>query len=628
MIRSRSTHYGIRAVLALLTAALALAVWWLPAYAQAQEKDQEASETKPAAGGASTGGVYAARRDEKNRPITAGGFVDDAPAVFDDDTVKSGLGVFELKTASGKQRYILETTTGGVALFDYDNDGWLDVYLVNGSTLGALAGKEAAPKAALFRNRHDGTFDDVTAKAGVANERFGMGVAAGDFDGDGWTDLYVTNYGKSRLYRNKGDGTFEDVAEKAGVSFDGWATGATFGDYDGDGRLDLFVVGYVAWDLANPPEPGANGVGFNFCGYRGVQVMCGPRGLKGLGDRLYRNKGDGRFEDVTAKARVGDPEGYYGFGCAMFDADGDGDLDLAVANDSTPNLLYLNKGDGTFEDMSLPSGFALSENGREQACMGLAIGDYDNDGRDDLFVTNFSDDSNTLYHDDGDAFFTDVTFQAGLGETSIPFLGWGTGFLDFDNDGLKDLFVANGHVYPEVDKQDWGMTRAQRPLLFRNRDGRKFDLVPAATGSGLAAVRCARGAAFGDLDNDGDVDVVLNCMDGKPLLLRNRGAAGAHWLTVKLVPGKGSAGSAIGAAVTCVAAGVSQRGLVISGGGYVSQSDLRVHFGLGKAAKVERLEVRWPSGRREQFAVGAVDKIVELTEGGGTVVKAAAGGSK
>lgn len=579
----------------------------------------------PKQGGVSTGGVYAARRDAQNRPITAGGFVDSAPVLFEDATERAGLGGFVLRSGGEKKRYILETTSGGVALFDFDNDGWLDIYLVNGSTLDALKGKAAAPRGALFRNKRDGTFEDVTAKAGVGNERWGMGCAVGDIDNDGWLDLYVTNFGKSRLYRNKGNGTFEDIAEKAGVTFDGWATGAAFGDYDKDGNTDLFVVGYVEWDLEHPPEPGATGVGYNFCTYRGVEVMCGPRGLKGKGDRLFRNKGDATFEDTTAKAGVGDAAGYYGFGVAWFDADQDGDLDLAVANDSTPNYLYLNNGDGTFEDFSLPSGFALSENGREQACMGLAVGDYDNDGKLDLYVTNFSDDSNTLYHNDGDASFMDVTFQSGNGEPTIPFLGWGVGFLDFDNDGLLDLFVANGHVYPEVDKQDWGMTWAQRTLLLRNRDGKRFDLMPAASASGLAVVRSARGAAFGDLNNDGSVDVVLNSLDAAPSVLMNKPTAGAHWLSLQLVGSKKSPRDAIGAEVTCSVGARKLHGYVISGGSYISQSDLRVHFGLGSETKVESVTVRWPDGVTESFAIPGVDRVVRIVEGESTKTK---GGAK
>jgi hypothetical protein len=566
-------------------------------------------------GGSSTAGVFKPRRDAQNRPITAGGFVDGAPVLFEDASKRSGLAGFVNRSGDKEKRYILETTSGGVALFDFDNDGWLDVYLVSGATIGALKGKEPIPKAGLFRNRRDGTFEDVTARAGVANERWGMGCAAGDYDNDGWLDLYVTNFGRSRLYRNKGDGTFEDVAERAGVTFGGWATGAAFGDYDRDGRLDLFVAGYIEFDVDNPPAPGPSGMGFSFCQYRGVNVMCGPRGLKGQGDRLYRNRGDGTFEDVSERAGVADKAGYYGFGVAWFDADADGDLDLAVANDSVPNALYLNKGDGTFEDASLASGFALSENGREQAGMGLAVGDYDNDGRDDLVVTNFSDDYNTLYRGEGPAIYSDVSTQAGIAEPTYPFLGWGVGFLDYDNDGLKDLFFANGHVYPQVDNHDWGMTWEQRPLLFRNVDGKRFDAVAPAAGSGLAIVRSARGCAFGDLDNDGDVDVVLNNVDTAPSVLLNRGTPGANWLTVKLV---GAAPrDAIGAAVTLMAGGRRQRGLVSSGASFLSQSDLRVHFGLGPASRVDKLEVRWPSGAVDQVEVPGINRIIVVEEGGG-----------
>jgi enediyne biosynthesis protein E4 len=573
------------------------------------------AQQAPPQGGASTGGVYPTRRDSQGRPITAGGFVDGAPVLFDDGTTKAGLDKWVERSGGPTKRYIVETTSGGVALFDYDNDGWLDVYLVNGGTIEALKGKQPMPKAGLFRNRGNGTFEDVTDRAGVANDRWGMGVAAGDFDNDGWSDLFVTNFGASRLYRNKGNGTFEDVATVAGVTFDGWATGAAFGDYDADGKLDLFVAGYIDFDVNNPPEPGPSGASYNFCAYRGVTVMCGPRGLKGAVDRLYRNKGDGKFEDVSAKAGVGDTSRYYGFGVAWFDANGDGKLDLAVANDSVPNYLYINKGDGTFEDVSLPSGFALSENGREQACMGLAVGDVDNDGRDELLVTNFSDDSDTLYHNDGDATFTDVTVQAGIHEPTFPFLGWGAGLVDVDNDGRRDIFVANGHVYPEVDKYDWGMTWAQRPLVFRNRDGKRFDPVPAATGSGLAVVKSARGAAFGDVDNDGDIDVVMNNIDATPTLLLNRGARENHWLQVKVVGGGKVPRDGIGSVVVCTVGGQRLRGRVASGESYQSQSDLRVHFGLGKATRVEKLEVFWPDGTVQAVPVSAVDQILTVTRG-------------
>ncbi len=586
----------------------------LPVLASAQAPPLAQQPEKPA--GVSTGGAYPAVRDAMARPITAGGFVEGAPMVFADVTVASGLSRFRNRSGAAEKKYILEVASGGVALFDYDKDGWLDVYLVNGSTFAALKGQEPAPRAALYRNRRDGTFVDVTAKAGVANERWGFGVSAGDFDNDGWMDLYVTNFGKNRLYHNNGDGTFTDVAEKAGVAIGVWSTAANFADYDRDGRLDLFVAGYVKFDPNNPPAPGSAVVAYNFCQYRGENVMCGPRGLSGERDFLFHNNGDGTFSEVAAKAGVADAAGYYGFAAAWADVNDDGWVDLIVANDSTPNYLYRNRGDGTFEDISYPSGFALNENGREQACMGIALGDYDGDGRVDIYVTNFSDDYNTLYRNEGDASFTDITLQAGLGETTIPFLGWGTGFLDFDNDGRKDLFVVNGHVYRGVDKLDWGTTWAQRPLLFRNTNGQRFEVAPAATGSGLAVVLPARGAAFGDLDNDGRIDVVINNIDSPPTVLHNVTQNAGNWLMLKLT-GTKSPKDAIGAVVFVTAGGARQRGDVVSGGSYSSQSDLRLHFGLGAAKQVDKLEVVWPSGARELFSVTGLNHIVTITEGKG-----------
>ncbi len=568
-------------------------------------------------GGVSTGGAYAPVRDEKQRPITAGGFKDDAPVIFVDATPKSGLDGFRHRSGTPEKKYILEAPGSGAAVLDYDSDGWLDVYLLSGSTYAAYKGKEPAPKAALFRNNRDGTFTDVTARAGVANERWGFGVAVGDYDNDGREDLYVANYGKNRLYRNQGDGTFTDVAEMAGVAINVWSAAPSFGDYDGDGRLDLFVAGYLKFDVDKPPAPGSDAVSGNFCQYRGQNVMCGPRGLKGERDFLFRNNGNGTFTEVSEKAGVSDPNGYYGFASAFVDVDDDGRLDLLVANDSVPNALYRNKGDGTFEDLSYPSGFALNENGREQASMGLAIADYNHDGRVDLYVTNFSDDYNALYRNEGEANFTDITFQAGLGETTIPFLGWGTGFLDYDCDGFADVMVVNGHVYEGVDRQDWGTTWAQRPLLFRNLKGARFEPVPPATGSGLAVVIPARGAAFGDLDNDGRVDVVINNLEAPPTFLRNVAKHTNHWLMLRLVGGPGSPRDAIGATVYLTAGGMRQRGDVISGGSYSSSSDLRLHFGLGAATSVGKLEIRWPSGKKEAVAIPGVDRILTIVEGKG-----------
>ena len=560
-------------------------------------------------GGSSTAGVFAPFKDPHKRPITAGGFVEGAPVIFEDRTAGSGLEAFRHRSGSPEKTVIVEAPSGGVALVDVDNDGWLDVYLVNGSTGAEMKGGEPAPRAALYRNNGNLTFTDMTDRAGVANERWGFGVAAGDFDNDGWTDLYVTNRGPNRLYRNNGDGTFTDVAERMGVTAAGWSTGATFGDYDADGRLDLFVAGYVDVDPGRPPTSTTP------CAYRGEPVMCGPRGLRGSPDWLFRNEGE-KFVDVTAQAGVRDVSGYYGFAAAWVDVDDDGDSDLLVVNDSTPNYLYRNTGKATFEEVGFPSGFAVNEDGREQAGMGLALGDYDNDGRVDAYITNFSDDSNTLRRNLGDATFADVTGAAGLRTATLPFLGWGTGFFDYDNDGWTDLFVANGHLYPQVDRFDWGMTWAQRPLLFRNRRGERFEEVPAAKGTGLAAVLPSRGAAFGDLDHDGRVDVVLNNHDHAPTLLRNV-APPAHWVAVALIGDPAGPRDAIGAVVTLEAGGQRQRRDVVSGASYCSQSDFRAHFGLGETTRVDRVVVRWPDGTREAFSVPGVDRIVSLTKGRG-----------
>jgi hypothetical protein len=572
-------------------------------------------------GGTSTGGAHAPIKDAQQRPITAGGFVNGALVVFIDATRTAGLDKFRHRSGSPEKHVILETPGSGVALLDYDNDGWLDIYLVNGSTEAAFRGKEAAPKAMLLHNNHDGTFTEVTEKAGVANGRWGFGVAVGDYDNDGWPDIYVSNYGKNRLYHNNHDGTFTDVAEKAGVALGAWSTGATWGDYDHDGYLDLFVPGYVKFDMNNQPIPGKNGLPKGFCQFRGVEVMCGPRGLNGESDHLFHNNGDGTFTDVSVKAGVADQRGYYGFSSVFVDVDDDGWLDLAVANDSVPKYLYRNKHDGTFEDISYISGFALNDEGREQAAMGIAVGDYNRDGKIDFYITNFSDDYNTLYRNEGDASFQDVSAHADLANPTIPFLGWGTAFLDFDNDGLLDIFVANGHVYPGVDNMDWGTTYAQRPLLFRNLNGDKFQEVPAATGSGLAAVIPARGAAFGDLFNDGHIDVVLNNMDSTPTLLRNVLKNDNHWITFKLVGTGKSPKDAIGTKVFVTAGGARQRGDVFSGGSYASSSDQRLHFGLGSATKVDKVEIHWPSGTKEEIAVPQIDHIFTVVEGKGSVEK-------
>jgi enediyne biosynthesis protein E4 len=575
------------------------------------------SEPQASSGGADTGSPHPAQFDEQRRPITAGGFVASGPVVFEDISGKAGLTHWSHKMGTPQKKYIIETNGSGVCLLDYDNDGWLDIYLVNGSTFGALDGKETAPHGALFHNNHDGTFTEVAAKAGVTNDRWGVGCAVADYDNDGWPDIYVTNWGKNRLYHNNHDGTFTDVAEKAGVTLGNWSTGATWGDYDGDGRLDLFVPGYVHFDRDNLPSGGENGLPDMFCTFRGVQVNCGPRGLKGEPDHLFRNNSDGTFTDVSEKAGVADKAGYYGLSSLFIDINNDGKVDLLVANDSTPNYLYLNKGDGTFDDVSYSSGYALNEAGRETASMGIAAGDLTNNGLVDIFNTTFSDDYKPLYRNEGDANLTDVSFQMGIADISVPFLGWGDAFLDYDNDGWKDLIMADGHVYPQVDKYPWGTSWAQRPMLFHNIEGKKFMPVPAVEGTGLADVISGRGLAVGDLFNDGKLDVVINVIDGHPVLLRNVSPDKNHWLELKLVGGPKSPRDAIGATVYLTANGMRQRADVVSGGSYASTSDPRLHFGLGQATKVDDIEVHWPSGKVEHFIVPGVDRIETITEGAG-----------
>ena len=568
--------------------------------------------------GMASAGPQKADFDSQHRPITAGGFVKTGPVVFQDVARQAGLTGWHHKAGTPEKRLILEEKGPGVCLLDYDNDGWLDIYLVNGSTYDALEGKAAPPHAALFHNNHDGTFTDVTEKAGVANDRWGYGCAVGDYDNDGWPDLFVSNFGKNRLYHNNRDGTFTDMGEKAGVALGTWSTGATFGDYDGDGRLDLFVAGYAQIDLSNPPVSGSKAVGYTFCQYRAVPVLCGPRGLKGEHDHLFHNNGDGTFTDVSKKLGVDDSPGYYGLGALFVDVNGDGKPDLLVANDSTPNYLYMNKGDGTFEDVSYSSGYALNESGREVSNMGIAAGDYQNNGNLSIVNTTFADDYNVLFQNDGTGSFTDMSYQAGIAEASMPFVSFADGFLDYDNDGWKDLFIVNGHVYPQVDQHpDWGMSYAQRPLLFRNQGNGKFDLVPAVEGTGLAVVGVGRGAAFGDIFNDGKIDVIINNMDGVPALLRNVNPDHHQWVELRLIGGPKSPRDAVGATVYLTANGMRQRGDVLSGGSYLSSNDMRVHFGLGDATDAGTAEIHWPSGAKEIVKLPAVGRIYDITEGRG-----------
>jgi hypothetical protein len=581
-------------------------------------------QPKPQQGGMgiSSGVAAAPVFDEQNRPITAGGFVDKGPVIFQDITKQAGLAGWRHKMGVPEKNFIVETNGSGVCIIDYDNDGWPDIYLVNGSTFDALDGKEEPPHAALFHNNHDGTFTDVSKQAGVQNDRWGYGCSVADYDNDGWPDLFVGNYGNNRLYHNNHDGTFTDVAEKAGVALGNWSSGSAWGDYDGDGRLDLYVSGYIHFDRNNLPIAGTKSVGYAQCDYRGVPVNCGPRGLQGEPDHLFHNNGDGTFTDVTEKAGVVDKDRYYGFTSIFVDVNGDGKPDLLVGNDSTPNFLYINKGNGTFEDDGYLSGFALNADGREIASMGIAVGDYENNGLLDFFITDFGDDYKVLFHNDGDANFTDVSYKAGVAQPTIPFVGWGDGFLDYDNDGWLDLFMVNGHVYPQVDQHQWGSSWAERPLLFHNvpagqGKGRKFEYVPAVNGTGLAVTIPGRGAAFGDLFNDGKIDVVISAIDGPPVLLRNVNSDHHHWVEMKLVGGPKSPRDATCATAYLTANGMRQRQDVLASGSYISANDRRLHFGLGDATDAGSVEIHWPSGRKETIKLPAVDRIYTITEGTG-----------
>src|SRR5215213_748823 len=524
---------------------------------------------------------------------------------FTDVTAQAGVSFKHVSTP--EKRYIVESMSGGVALIDYDNDGHLDIYFVNSLTVDLVKAK-GKTKGALYRNRGDGTFADVTEKAGVGDVGWGMGAVVGDYDNDGFEDIYVTCVGPNHLLRNNGDGTFADVTKQAGVGDPRWSAGAAFVDYDRDGWLDLFVSNYVAFDFNNLPEFGRD----KTCQFKGIAVQCGPRGLPGDGDSLYRNNGDGTFTDVTKKAGVSDPNGYYGMGVITSDFDEDGLVDIFVANDSTPNFLYHNNGDGTFKEIGFLSGTALNENGAAQGCMGVTVADYNHDGKLDLFVTNFDDDYNTLYRNDGRNTFTDASYAAKIAAVSLPYVGWGTKFFDYDSDGWVDLFVANGHVYPQIKNFH------QRNFVHRNNRDGTFTEVAEQLGAPFAEKRAARGVAFGDLDNDGDVDLVINNLDGAAQLLRNDGGNQNNSVLIKTV-GVRSNRAGIGARVKVVSGDLVQKDEVRSGDSYISQSDLRLHFGLEKRTKIDLIEVRWPGGAVDKITTARVNSLITVKEGQGVV---------
>jgi hypothetical protein len=547
---------------------------------------------------------------------------------FLDVAEQSGLHTKTIYGGEHKNKYLLETTGCGVAFYDYDNDGWLDIFLVNGSRLeGFPKGQE--PISRLFKNNRDGTFTDVTLAAGVAYSGWGQGCCVGDYDNDGNDDLFVSYFGKNRLYHNNGNGTFTEIAEKAGVDTSGkrWNSGCAFVDYDRDGKLDLFVANYIDMDLATAPVPESGP-----CLYKGVMVACGPPGLIGGKNILFHNNGDGTFSDVSESAGIFSANGMYGLGVLTADFDNDGWPDIYVANDSTASALYQNKHNGKFVDIALEAGCALSADGKPQAGMGVSAADYDMDGNLDIVKTNFAGDTPSLYHNLGAATFEDATFQAGLGKHT-QYLGWGCGFFDFDNDGWPDILLCNGHVYPEVEQLTTEAGYPQRKLLYRNLRYGNFDDVSLNAGPGISAPSPSRGCAFVDFDNDGDLDFVVNCVNAPPQLIRCDSSNKNNWIKIRAI-GTKSNRSGIGARIVCVTKLPGQEkphrqiDEVRSGGGYYSQNDLRVHFGLGEAQKVDLLEIRWPSGQIDSHKDIKPNQLYYVTEGQGVTRTDSFGKSK
>ena len=534
------------------------------------------------------------------------------PVVFTDITVEAGLG--QARNVSGSpanKQFLLEEMGCGVALFDYDNDGWLDIFLVNGTSLDPTL-RDQNPTSYLFHNNRDGTFTDVTEKARLTRSGWGQGCCVGDYDNDGFEDLFVTYWGRNVLYHNNGDGTFTDVSAPAGVagSGSGWGAGCCFLDYDRDGLLDLFVANYVNFDPARAPKPGDSA----YCNYNDIPVPCGPLGFAGGTNILYRNRGNGTFADVSEESGIArprgpsamvfvsrnwQPTGSYGMGAAAADFDNDGWPDIYVACDSAPSLLYRNNHDRTFREIAVPAGCALDENGVALSGMGVAVADFDADGWLDIARTNFSEQVTSLYRNYGNGAFEDASIKAGLG-VNRKYLGFGVGFFDFDNDGWKDLFLANGHVYSQIAGRKLHLSYREPKVLYRNLGNGRFEDVSAKAGPAIRAENLGRGCAFGDFDNDGDVDVVVNNLDGPPSVLRNDGGNRNNWIMIKCV-GTRSNRSAIGTRVKVTSGGHSQIDEVMSASGYYSQNDLRLHFGLGRATQADVVDLTWPSGLKESF---------------------------
>jgi hypothetical protein len=533
-----------------------------------------------------------------------------APIRFEDVAAASGIRA-QMRCGGPEKKWIPEANGSGAAWLDYDHDGRMDLLIVNGSTMDDLrqivAGKVPAAREGslyLYRNLGGGHFQDVTAQAGLSNPYWGTGAAVADIDNDGYPDILITNIGVDLLYRNNGNGTFTEIGAKAGLSRKvAWHTGAAFGDYDGDGKLDLYVAGYVDLAVLRLDEEAP------VCNYRGLNGFCGPKGLKGESDILYHNGGDLTFTDVTQKAGVTDKGLYHGFTVVFDDFNEDGKVDIFVANDSDPNYLYLNQGNGTFKEAALPSGVAVSGDGQTQSNMGVALGDIDNDGLIDVLTTTFSEDYFPLFKQQSPGLYEDVSAQAGLAIVTLPWVGWACGFTDLDNDGQRDLWAANGHVYPNADRLP--TTSYLQPFAVLANRGGKFALVPNVVASGHQG--SYRGGCAGDFNNDGRIDLVVLPIAGSPLLLENKTESQAHWIGLQL---RGTTGNrdAIGAQVSIDSCGKTQVESMRNGGSYISGNDPRIHFGLGSCAKVDRLKIRWPGGRRQVIENPAVDRYLPVTE--------------
>jgi enediyne biosynthesis protein E4 len=535
----------------------------------------------------------------KNRPVPQ----------LEDVTAKANITFSH--TSSQEKKYIFESMSGGVIIIDYDRDGWPDLYFTNAPTINMAVSGQAV-LGALYHNNHDGTFTDVTQKAGITKACLAMGGAVGDYDNDGWPDLYITCLGGNTLYHNNGDGTFTDVTAKAGVADGRWSAGASFGDYDGDGFVDLVVANYVDFHLNDLPQFGSA----PYCKYRGVDVQCGPRGLKGAGDSLFHNNGDGTFTDVSKASGVSDPQGYYGLGVVWADFNGTGRPDIYMTNDSTPKYLYRNLGGGKFKEIGYESGTALSGDGAEQASMGIAVGDYNHTGRPSLYITNFENENDDLYRNDGGYSFEEVSYPSGVGFSSLSWVKWGTAFVDLDNDGWLDLIAASGHVYPQVDQIPGDSGYRQPKLLNLNQKDGTFCNASEEAGPALQERRVSRGLAVADLFNDGNMDVVINDLDGHPMILRNHGIPDRHWISIELA-GTKSNRLALNARVKVTSGGMTQTDEIHSGGSYLSQNDLRLHFGLGSATKIDSVEVRWPSGAVDKMGPLEADHFYSILEGSG-----------